>query len=636
MKKRFWQFAAPFTAVLAVISFVFAVAGCGGGNSSAGVTSVTIDPVSKTLYEEGSGFTLTATVLPANAAADNPVTWEITEGNDKVELSATTGGSITVKPKKAGTAKITASAGGKTSSACTVTVKPAGEAGKVEEIVLNITEKDLMLGVTEVITASLDPPDAVNQDITWELEQEGQFIEIEDEDGLSIRIKALALGTAVIKASSDDGPSAQCTITVIPFTGEHVTGVTLDKSAETLAKGGTLALTATVSPSNATIKDVSWTTSDKAVATVSGSAGGTATVSAVGPGTAVITVTTNDQEETAECIITVPAVGIESAAFSQGSSGTKDPGATFALTVVITPPGADINLESIVWDSSNKAVAEVAPAADKMSATVTVLSAAAPAASSVISFNVKDADGKDAAASYTVTVTGSAGPKVTTLAVSPNWYRGSVEDEYTNLMAHINLEGHEINGSGFLMEDQIALLKASKPGSKVIFHIKKSDSPYKDTNEAFEIGYTNGWANSDKEGYFNSRANGGAGAIDSVAICRIPNDTKEATEFTIEVYVHPSEEDGTVSGEYYITDDTGTYGAAGNEISWPYMLCFVEKTLIPEEYIYEGNLPPTYSWLNDTPQRHNGFIRIASKGSIDPDSSDWSCIDKVELWEPAD
>jgi parallel beta-helix repeat protein len=79
-----------------------------------------------------------------------------------------------------------------------------------------------------------------------------------------------------------------------------VSGVTLNKTSATLAVGATETLTATVAPSNATNKTVTWESSDIAVATVSGGM-----VTAVSAGTADITVKTADGDFTAACTVTV-------------------------------------------------------------------------------------------------------------------------------------------------------------------------------------------------------------------------------------------------------------------------------------------------------------------------------------------
>jgi uncharacterized protein YjdB len=80
-----------------------------------------------------------------------------------------------------------------------------------------------------------------------------------------------------------------------------VNSVSLDKTTLSLKEGESATLTATVSPSNATNKTVSWSTSDASVATVD--AGGK--VTAVKAGTATVTAKAGDKSAT--CAVTVSA-----------------------------------------------------------------------------------------------------------------------------------------------------------------------------------------------------------------------------------------------------------------------------------------------------------------------------------------
>ncbi len=79
-----------------------------------------------------------------------------------------------------------------------------------------------------------------------------------------------------------------------------VTGVSLNKTSATLSVGDSTTLTATVLPSDATNKAVTWESSDASVATVSNG-----TVTAKAAGTATITVTTSDGGYTDTCAVTV-------------------------------------------------------------------------------------------------------------------------------------------------------------------------------------------------------------------------------------------------------------------------------------------------------------------------------------------
>ncbi len=83
------------------------------------------------------------------------------------------------------------------------------------------------------------------------------------------------------------------------------TAIALDKTAETVKAGDKLQLTATITPSYATIQEVVWSTSDSAIAIVDQ----TGLVQAVGAGEATITVATTDGTNlTATCALTVEPV----------------------------------------------------------------------------------------------------------------------------------------------------------------------------------------------------------------------------------------------------------------------------------------------------------------------------------------
>lgn len=84
--------------------------------------------------------------------------------------------------------------------------------------------------------------------------------------------------------------------------GGPVTGVTLDHDKVNRPIGSTIQLDATIEPFNATDQDVIWSSSDTRVATVDNHG----LVTVVGPGSAVITVTTIVGNHTASCIINGP------------------------------------------------------------------------------------------------------------------------------------------------------------------------------------------------------------------------------------------------------------------------------------------------------------------------------------------
>ena len=78
------------------------------------------------------------------------------------------------------------------------------------------------------------------------------------------------------------------------------TGVTLDKTSASVKQGKTITLTATVAPADAVNKNVTWSSNNASVATVSNGV-----VTGVATGNAKITVTTEDGSHTASCTVTV-------------------------------------------------------------------------------------------------------------------------------------------------------------------------------------------------------------------------------------------------------------------------------------------------------------------------------------------
>lgn len=139
--------------------------------------------------------------------------------------------------------------------------------------------------------------------------------------------------------------------------GILATGMSLDHSTLSFnAVNQKTTLTATVTPSNATNKKVTWTSSNSSVATVSD----TGVVTSKGSGTAIITATTTDGTNlTATCRVTVniPAMGIS---LNQTTLSFNALNQTATLTATITPSNA--TNKDVTWTSSNTSVATVSEA----------------------------------------------------------------------------------------------------------------------------------------------------------------------------------------------------------------------------------------------------------------------------------
>lgn len=130
------------------------------------------------------------------------------------------------------------------------------------------------------------------------------------------------------------------------------TGVSLDKNTLSLNVGDTERLTATVAPSDADDKTVSWTSEDTTIASVS-TAG---LVTAKKAGTTKITVKTTDGDFTAEATVTVEeAIDVVSIEFKRNKFYSLV-GVNTTLIPNVLPENYSGSLE---WSSSHEDVATV-------------------------------------------------------------------------------------------------------------------------------------------------------------------------------------------------------------------------------------------------------------------------------------
>ena len=169
----------------------------------------------------------------------------------------------------------------------------------VTGVTLNKIVLELYMGGSETLKATIAPANATNKYVTWT--SSNPAVATVDANG---KVTAKSLGMADITVTTKDGGyTATCRVGVVRRPGGNVsvTGVTLNKTTLKLSKGASETLTATVAPTNATNKKVTWTSSDPAVATVDASG----KVTGVANGTATITVTTEDGGYTATCAVEV-------------------------------------------------------------------------------------------------------------------------------------------------------------------------------------------------------------------------------------------------------------------------------------------------------------------------------------------
>lgn len=174
-------------------------------------------------------------------------------------------------------------------------------------------------GKTAGLTATISPANASDQQFSWDV-KDTEIASVYGYTSETKTVTALKKGQTQITVTVD-GQTASCTVTVTPRT-ISVEIITLNKPQLSLVKGATETLTATVLPTTATDKAVTWKSSDTAVATVKDGI-----VTAVAAGNA--TITAKAGEKTATCAVTV--TNPSNSGSSSGGGGSSTP--RYAVTV---------------------------------------------------------------------------------------------------------------------------------------------------------------------------------------------------------------------------------------------------------------------------------------------------------------
>ena len=299
----------------------------------------------------GDSFQMEAWPQPSTAA-NKTVIWS---SSDESVVTVDSTGLVTAVKKGTATVKVKTQDGGYTAS-CTVTVVIP-----VSSVIINITEKDLIVGKKFQMAAWPQPVDATDRSVTWS--SSNTSVATVSADGL---VKALNGGTTnIIARTVDGGYTAVCKIKVIV----PVSYLKVNTTYVHIEKGETFQLKAWPQPVSATNRAVTWTSSDNSVATVDS----TGLVTAVNYGTAYVTVKTIDGEYWKKCEI---VVGTRVSSVSLNTQTLPiEPGHKSQMTATVYPTNASIR--SVSWKSSNDSIVTVSntglvTAVQKGTATITV------------------------------------------------------------------------------------------------------------------------------------------------------------------------------------------------------------------------------------------------------------------------
>ena len=298
------------------------------------VKTLNISKTSLTL-RSGRSTTLTTTVTPSSVDKKDLV-WS--SSNTKV-AKVSSSGKITGVGK--GTCTITVKAPNGRKKTCRVTVVNIID---VKRVTMNITRKTMFKGEAVKLIATVAPSNASNKTLKWASNHP------EVATVTNGRVVAVGKGRTKITATSNNGKTASCIITVelVP-----VSSISLKLDRLILKEGDTQKLAVELLPSNASDRSTVWTSSDESVATVSGGR-----VTGKATGKTVITVrSSNGLESSCEVTVVDPGAEIPEIRLSRSSLEIEE-GKTATLSAELITEGAMD--ETILWESLRPEVAQIA------------------------------------------------------------------------------------------------------------------------------------------------------------------------------------------------------------------------------------------------------------------------------------
>ena len=195
------------------------------------------------------------------------------------------------------------------------------------------------------IEITVNPEDATIKDVIYE--SGDSTVVTVDENG---NITAVGEGTTTVTVSSKDDPTKKDTITIT--VKKPVTEITLEKEKTILYVDETEDLVVTVNPEEATNKKLIWESDDETVVTVDENG----KITAIGEGTATVTVTSEDDPTKKDTIIVKVKIPVEDIVIENEDTEIAI-GEELQLTVTVNPDTASV--KDLEYTSSNESVAKV-------------------------------------------------------------------------------------------------------------------------------------------------------------------------------------------------------------------------------------------------------------------------------------
>jgi uncharacterized protein YjdB/peptidoglycan/xylan/chitin deacetylase (PgdA/CDA1 family)/lysophospholipase L1-like esterase len=304
------------------------------------VSAITFTPAAATTMTIGGTQTISAVATPTNAT-DKSVLWST---SDATIASVSTSGIVTAI--KAGTVTITATSNSTSTIKQSVTIAIANILPS--SIAITPTgAQSVTAGSSLSLTATIAPTNAFNKTVTWT----SSDANIASVDGTG-KVTGIKAGSVTITATSNAVSSVIATTSVL-VSNILVSGIVVIPTSKTLLIGQTTQITASVSPSNATLKTYTWASSNASIVSVDANGN----INAIALGSATISATANDASGiSGTCIITVnPILPISIAANDIAMPVTETAGKTISYSFTPTTTTD----KSVTFVSANPSIATV-------------------------------------------------------------------------------------------------------------------------------------------------------------------------------------------------------------------------------------------------------------------------------------
>ena len=232
-----------------------------------------------------------------------------------------------------------------------VTVTPKPTVAPTPKVITNIKFQESSISVkqgsTAQLTAIITPTELSSSTLTWS--SSNNNIATVSNTGL---VKGVNVGTATITVTTNNGKTATCTVNVTTDS-VNIIRITLNTTSKTINVNGKFQLVASITPANATVRKLIWTSDKENIATVDQN--GLVTGKAVG--TATIMVVSSDGKAVAKCTITVQKAATPTPTVKPSATPTKKPTAT-PTTKPSSSPGKVTKVSLGVASQINKYVGE--------------------------------------------------------------------------------------------------------------------------------------------------------------------------------------------------------------------------------------------------------------------------------------